>query len=504
MKRAFFIGLACVPIVALCVLEACSSDSGGLQVDPRTKNPVPVDATDEDVAIDAPVDAPDDVTDAGTDAPVEAASGTFGLATGAGPMPTLGIGYGDHTCAIAGTDHSVYCWGANEHGQAGNGEPLDAGSAADAATVDGGLYDGGTSPADVGVAQKIAVDEQGLALSGIDDVAAAAWHTCARRANDLYCWGQRYSGAQAEPPFASNPDRSRPRYIGKVPIARVATGGMHTCVLQATGKLACFGHSALGELGRPSIGDPSCGGPLFYDYPSLPTGTHTCNGAIGEMSTAISGIQGLAAGELHTCAITLQHVKCWGGNDSGELGVTGNAASSAVPVDVYTDAANTVALDGVTALSAGGGRHTCAISANKAYCWGANASGQLGVDPAVTPLRANAAAVAGLPLVNGIGAGDGVSCAITPDGFVWCWGADESGQLGDGVPKVSSFTPVQVKGPGNIGVLSNVKAIAPGRRHVCAVLADSTVFCWGKNDRGQLGDGTFVDSLYPVKVKGLP
>ena len=103
-----------------------------------------------------------------------------------------------------------------------------------------------------------------------------------------------------------------------------------------------------------------------------------------------------------------------------------------------------------------------------------------------------------------IGAGDGVSCAVKSDTTVWCWGADDVGQLGDGVPKASSTSPVQVKGPANVGFLTTVKEVAPGRRHVCARLVDGTAWCWGKNDRGQLGDGTFVDSLYPVKVKGLP
>ena len=63
---------------------------------------------------------------------------------------------------------------------------------------------------------------------------------------------------------------------------------------------------------------------------------------------------------------------------------------------------------------------------------------------------------------------------------------------------------MQVKGPGNVGFLTTATNVAPGRRHVCARLVDATAWCWGKNDRGQLGDGSGVDSLYPVKVKGLP
>ena len=61
-----------------------------------------------------------------------------------------------------------------------------------------------------------------------------------------------------------------------------------------------------------------------------------------------------------------------------------------------------------------------------------------------------------------------------------------------------------MKGPGGVGFSRNVVAVAPGMRHICARKTDGTVWCWGKNDRGQLGDGTKVDRAFPVKVTGLP
>src|SRR5205823_6315888 len=153
-------------------------------------------------------------------------------------------------------------------------------------------------------------------------------------------------------------DRAKPRFIGNVPIARVAAGGPHTCVLEATGKLACFGHSAFGELGRSSATDPACSAPIFYDYPTLAVGAHRCNGEIGLMTTPIAGVQGIASGELHTCAISLTHVKCWGTNASGQLGVPGQLAVQPTPQEVVTDVAATKPLDAVSAIAAGGGNHT--------------------------------------------------------------------------------------------------------------------------------------------------
>jgi alpha-tubulin suppressor-like RCC1 family protein len=165
-------------------------------------------------------------------------------------------------------------------------------------------------------------------------------------------------------------------------------------------------------------------------------------------------------------------------------------------------------LDQVSVLASGGGKHTCALRAGKVLCWGANGSGQLGVDPATLVQRPNAVEVAGITDATAIGAADGITCAVRAGGSVWCWGSADTGQVGDAGAAfdggVVSFTPVQIKGPGGIGNLSDVVTVAPGRRHVCARKVDNTVWCWGKNDRGQLGDGSKTDSTYPVKVTGLP
>jgi alpha-tubulin suppressor-like RCC1 family protein len=463
---------------------ACSSTDEPA-APPRQLLPVPVDATDEDGHFPNPP-----VVGDGGDADGDALAPSFVVATGAGGQPDPAVATGDHSCAIAGPEHSVYCWGANDHGQAGTGVP------------DGGI--GGFSN-DIKTATKVATDEQGLPFSGIETLSLAAWHSCARRGTDLLCWGQRFTGAQAEPPAAANPDRMRPRLVGAFPIADVSAAGPHTCILRGTGHIACFGHSFFDELGRSKAADVTCTAPIFYDYPGLAGAPHTCSGEITDMAAPTTGVQALAAGELHNCALIGGGVKCWGTNATGQIGNPVSGVSELNPQDVLADpAAANKPLDGVTQIAAGGGKQTCAISAGKTFCWGSNGTGELGVsDPVALPFRASAAAVPGMDAI-GIGVGDGVSCAIKPDSTVWCWGADDVGQLGDGVPKPFSSSPVQVKGPGNIGFLTSVKSVAPGRRHVCARLVDLSVWCWGKNDRGQLGDGSGVDSLYPVKVKGIP
>lgn len=466
------------------VFVACDGDDGNIYAPPRTTNPVPVDAS-EDATDDATIEDGGSDADVDADADAEVPKGILALATGSGPHPDALIGYGDHSCAIAGSSRSVYCWGANDHGQLGIGNTAD----------------GGATPLDVPSATRLVTDEQGLPFSGASELALAAWHGCARIDNGLYCWGQRFAGAQAEPPFSLNPDRLRPRLLGNVAIARVAAGGAHTCTLFAKGGIACFGHSSFNELGRPNTDDPACDAPIFYPYPNLVT--HKCSGDIAPIGTTLPGVMDMASGELHTCAITNGKVRCWGTNGAGQLGKPGAGIAEATPLEVTIDSMLTP-LTGVQKIASGGGKHTCALVSGAVWCWGSNASGELGVDPVAVPQRANAAALTGLSGVTTIGAADGVTCAVKTDGTVWCWGADDVGQLGDGVPKPNSPTPVQVKGTGGAGVLDNVRSVSPGKRHVCVVKNDETVWCWGKNDRGQVGDGSTTDAPYPVKVKGLP
>src|ERR1051325_5066919 len=97
----------------------------------------------------------------------------------------------------------------------------------------------------------------------------------------------------------------------------------------------------------------------------------------------------------------------------------------------------------------------------------------------------------------GIAAGDRFTCALRPDAFVWCWGDNRRGQLGDGtlVPRAT---------PAKIGGLAGAVEIAAGFQHACARLGDGSVMCWGSNDHGQLGDGTQTQRPAPVMVQSLP
>ena len=184
-------------------------------------------------------------------------------------------------------------------------------------------------------------------------------------------------------------------------------------------------------------------------------------------------------GQGHTCAVRSDgSVWCWGRNRNGQLG-DGTATRHLTPVQVK-------GLTGVIQVAAGY-EDTCAVrSDGTVWCWGDNGEGEIGDgthNAALTPVE-----VPGLTGVRQVSAGWWFNCALRTDGTVWCWGEI-----------VPSLVPVQVTG------LSGVVAqVAAGEGHVCARLESGAVLCWGWNAFGQLGDGTTVSRSQPAPVVGLP
>ncbi len=198
----------------------------------------------------------------------------------------------------------------------------------------------------------------------------------------------------------------------------------------------------------------------------------------------------LAAGASHTCMIAdAGTVRCWGSNQSGQLG-NGTMGKASLPVEAG------VIPHGAVALAAGKD-HTCALNTDgSVYCWGANAHGQLGDGTAAD--RSAPAPVQGLTdKVVLLVAGDSFSCALSESGGVKCWGWNAEGQLGDGGESDRNL-PVGVNGLSN-GVIS----IAAGEAHVCVLHASGGVQCWGRGYEGQLGDGLRQASSTPVDATGL-
>jgi alpha-tubulin suppressor-like RCC1 family protein len=300
----------------------------------------------------------------------------------------------------------------------------------------------------------------------------------------------------------------------------VSTGGNHTCAIEPDGTATCWGENTRGQIGDGTTTDRPTAVAVAIDEPvaeiSASGSRHTCaltvsgrpmcwgqnvRGTIGDGTTTdrptpveVVGlpepVRSIAAGGTHSCALLESgSVQCWGRNDFAQLGngtlVDGTSPSRVLdlPVDV----------ESLTV----GGAHSCVLtSARGLVCWGLNRNGQIGngttndgqAPVAVPSLQSGVASVS---------AGGFHTCAVTTAGGVQCWGSNEFGQLGDGTNQ-DRLEPVSV-----VGLASGVAAVSAGLHHTCALRTDGTVVCWGRNEHGEMGDGTTTMRLEPVAPGGL-
>jgi alpha-tubulin suppressor-like RCC1 family protein len=209
------------------------------------------------------------------------------------------------------------------------------------------------------------------------------------------------------------------------------------------------------------------------------------------LSQAATHVMDIDTGFNHTCAVTqIGGVKCWGQNGYYQLG-DGTMQTRATPVDVIGLSED---IEAVTTAGTG----TCALTVSGGVkCWGATVTSGDGTVP--PPYYRNGIKdVVGLSSgVQAIDAGANHVCALMDDGGVKCWGDNTYGQLGNG-STAPSYTPVDVS-----GLAGNAVAISAGQHHTCAITFIGGIKCWGYNAGYQLGDGTQVDSPVPVDVLGF-
>ncbi|MDQ8734335.1 fibronectin type III domain-containing protein [Paenibacillus sp. LHD-38] len=349
------------------------------------------------------------------------------------------------TMVAGGTGHTldlkqngtVWAWGNNEYGQLGDGTTTDH--------------------------HFTPVQVQGL--DSVSEIAAGDSHSLALKSDGtVWAWGSVWGmGSKYSPVQVS--DLSS--------VVAIASGHYHNLAVKSDGTVWAWGRNIYGELGDGSRTDRNT--PVQVQ--------------------GLGSVVDVAAGHLHSLALKSDGtVWAWGINESGQNGVPGGLTFYDGPytTNYRHTPVQVEGLSSVVAIAAGYSHSLAVKSDGTVWAWGDNSSGELGDGSTTT--RYTPVQVTNLGSVTDIAAGSSHTLALKSDGTVWTWGHNYSGQLGDG-STTSSSSPVQVS------ELDSVYAIATNDgSHSLAVKSDGTVWAWGNNSLGQLGDGTTINRYTPVQV----
>jgi len=347
---------------------------------------------------------------------------------------------GESHVAALKSDGTVWSWGRNNFGQLGDGTEKT-------------------------VTQKT-TPVQAKNMDNVQAIATGSSHTVALK-NDgtVWAWGWNIYGQLGD---ALSEYRDLPAKVaGLSDVKAVAAGLSYTVALKNDGTVWTWGNNNHGQLG---------------------IGTYT-KSSIPMKVTGVSGIKAIEANYSFVLALGNDGtVWAWGENDYGQLG-DGTQITRTTPVQVI----------GKVQAIANGNKHTIVLKNDgTVWGWGRNNYGQLGngekKDSSLTHVQTT-----GLNNVRAIEASLSYTMALKNDGTVWMWGNNELGKLGIGTSGTYETAPVQVTALGN-----TVRAIAAGSLHAAAIKNDGTVWAWGNNVYGQLGEGSINSPrTLPMQVMGL-
>ncbi|MCL1885444.1 MAG: Ig-like domain repeat protein [Dehalococcoidia bacterium] len=458
-------------------------------------------------------------------------------------FPMVAGGY-DHSLALK-SDGTVWAWGRNNYGQLGDGTttnrslPVQVSGLTDVIAIAGGNYHSIALKSD-GTVWAWGRNDLGqlgdgsttdhytpVQVSGLTNVIAIASgydHSLALKSDStVWTWGRNSAGQLGDGTFTN---RSNPVQVsGLYGVLSIAGGGAHSIALKNDGTVWAWGRNNYGQLGDGTTTDRET--PMqvsgltgviaiasgyvhslaLKSDSTVWTWGYNFFGQLGDGTTTnrsnpvqVSGLYSvlsIAGGDTHSLALKNDGtVWAWGSNGSGQLG-DGAGANRSNPVQVM--ASPGVVLTGVIAIDAGGSHFLALKNDGTVWACGSNNYGLLG--DSTTARRSRPVQVLILTNIAEISTGYTHSLVLKNDGTVWAWGQNNLGQLGDGTTTNRS-NPVQVMASPGV-VLTGVIAIDAGSYYSLALRSDGTVWAWGWNSSGKLGNGTTENSLYPVMVSGL-
>ena len=339
-----------------------------------------------------------------------------------------------------GKTNTIWTWGCNNRGQLGDNTAV---SRSSPVSVVGGFTDW-------------------------CQVSAGTAHTAAVRTNGtIWTWGENGTGRLGDNTAVS---RSSPVSVvgGFTDWCQVSASVVHTAAVRTNGTIWAWGCNGNGRLG---------------DNTTVPN------------SSPVSVVGGftdwcqVSTGQSHTTAIrTNGTIWSWGYNSCGQLG-DNTIVDKSSPVSVvggFTDWCQVSA----------GGYHTAAVRSNcTIWTWGCNNCGQLG-DNTIVSRSSPVSVVGGFTDWCQVSVGCIHTAAVRTNGTIWAWGYNAFGRLGDG-SSLAKSSPVSV-----VGGFTDWCQVSAGNAHTAAVRTNGTIWTWGENGTGRLGDNTTTNRSSPVSVVG--
>ncbi|MBS1118166.1 MAG: Alpha-tubulin suppressor and related protein-like protein [Deltaproteobacteria bacterium] len=330
-----------------------------------------------------------------------------------------------------------------------------------------------------------------------------------------------------------------------LPIGTTASfGSQSTCVRSGTGAIVCHGANSFGEIGdgtttwhmiKPTLTKLPANDYVEVASTELGSCSRTAQGSVycwGQsallpwlVASAGSSVSQLSGSSLGVCMLRANGtvgcqpvvVGSWGSfvehpelgasvvritgskhycviKDNGDLYCWGQNENGQLGDGTTTYRSMAVKiLSNVTDVATGMSSTYARTADGTLWSWGSNASGELGNGTYFGSTRPTKVALSASlrPALRGLSAGSGWACALTDRGTVWCWGSNSYGQLGDGT---IGWTPTRATPTEVQGLPARAVDLSSGRNHICAQLADRRMYCWGSNGYGQLGDGTVQTS----------
>lgn len=362
----------------------------------------------------------------------------------------LQFSFGSQTvCAIA-NNYRIFCWGPDSQGQLGDGPDQTS-------TV--------STPTAI---QMNRIDSWSKVCTGIT-------HSCGIDSNGIaYCWGNDGSGRLGNGSIGGS--STVPSRVvtpsGVTSWSEVSCGNQHTCGIANTGDAYCWGRDTEEQLGD-GTGAASQQTPVLVTKPS-----------------GVSSWTHIQAGILYSCGIgDNDQAYCWGTESSGELGSGGGITDTVSTPTLVTNPSGVTSWKSISAYT-----FTCGIAnTDAAYCWGNDSSARLGNGSGTTTAQSTPSLVEGVFSWKSISVsrGNGLhACGLTTANAAYCWGSDISGRLGNGsVLTANQASPSAVTLPSGV---TSWQAIDAGGEASCAKANTGSLYCWGADTNGRLGNGASV------------